>query len=116
MLAVLLLFPTVSFAAKAVDWNIVKTTTEAQSFYYPSSGVFHDIGAKMLYLTLTTNSTQHAYSILFYQSNGTKLISTETVVSGAAKTLLTPYYKLLAICGSEEIGLSRATAEVYILN
>jgi hypothetical protein len=114
-LVLVIAFSTVSFAAKAVDWNIVKTTTEAQSIYCPSSGIFKEVGATKVYLTLTTNSTVETYSVLFYQSNGTSLLSTESVTVGDSKTLLTPYFRLLATCGAEPL-TARGTAEVYILN
>ena len=115
VLALVVICSTASLATKTIDWNIVKTTTEAQSIYCPSGGIFKEVGATKVYLALTTNSTVETYSILFYQSNGTNLLSTESVPVGASKTLLTPYFRLLATCGPEPV-TARGTAEVYILN
>lgn len=98
---------------KAVDWNIVRTTTEAQNIDLPTSGVYSVVGAKTAVLSLVSTATLEIRSILYYQSNGTKLISTETLTVGTAKTLLTPYFKFRAACSSLEVGVG--TGEVYIL-
>lgn len=98
---------------KAVDWNIVRTTTEAQNIDLPTTGVYTVVGAKTAVLALTSTATLETRSILYYQSNGTKLISTETLTVGTAKTLLTPYFKFRAVCSSLEVGIG--TGEVYIL-
>lgn len=98
---------------KAVDWNIVRTTTEAQNIDLPTSGIYSIVGAKTAVLSLKSSATLDSYSILYYQSNGTKLISTETMTIGTAKTLLTPYFKFRAACSSLES--KTGTGEVYIL-
>jgi hypothetical protein len=101
-------------AMKAVDWNIVRTTTEAENFDLPTSGVYSIVGAKTAVLALTSTASLATYSIMYYQSNGTKLVSTETLTVGTAKTLLTPYFKFRAACSASESG-DQGTGEVYVL-
>ena len=109
LLSILLVMPV--FAAKAVDWNIGAIGTSAA--YCPSSGMFKEIGAKSLTIT-TTNCPTATFSVYFYNSTGTPVLSTETVSVNTSKTLLSPYFALGVISTEAITGL--ASAEVYILN
>ena len=95
-------------------WNIVRTTTDAESIYSPATGVYRLVGGKTLYFTLNSPATSWTYSILFYQENGTSLISTESVTVGVAKTLLSPNFKLKTACTTLEPTV-RGTGEVYVV-
>lgn len=111
----LLLMAGTGFAIRTYDWNIIPTTTEAQTINCPGSGIFRDIGSRTVMLLKSAAATAETYSILYYQSNGTKLLSTEGVIASTAVTLKSPYFKLACLTSAADLG-ARITAEVYILN
>lgn len=100
-------FSSMGFGARAIDWT--KSTTANVPMYLPSSGIFKDIGVKELYLTTTnTNST---FEVVYYQSSGTIVLSTESLSKNVKKVILNPNFRIRSV-SSEAVLL---TAEVYIL-